>query len=170
MHPTLLRAPHGRKRPPAALAALAALLSALAPAVARSESGSGGPPPSAAAPAATAAAAHQSADVMVGNRKIATLRGVLFQNPPAERARVANERIEAAVESGRPLDVSVRPEGDYRLFVAGGRGLFSLTPGDLDPASSETLDQAVAATAARLEMAIRETREQRSFPALAKAI
>lgn len=170
MHPTPLRAPYVRKRTPAALAALAALLAAFAPAIARSDGATGGPPPPAEAPATAAAASHPSADVMVGNRKIATLRGLLFQNPPRERARVANERIEAAIESGRPLDVSVRTEGDYRLFVAGGRGLFSLTPGDLDPASTETLDQAVAATAARLEMAIRETREQRNLPALVKAV
>ncbi|MFN7986675.1 MAG: mechanosensitive ion channel [Thermoanaerobaculia bacterium] len=110
------------------------------------------------------------ADVMVGNRKVATLRGVLYQNPPQERARVANERIEAALQAGGPLDVSVRSEAPGRLFLIGGRGMFGLTPADLDEASGETLDQAAAAAAARLQLAVREAREQRSLPDLLKAL
>lgn len=110
------------------------------------------------------------ADVMVGNRKVATLRGVLFQNPPQERARVANERIETAVAAGRDLAVTVRSEGNVRLFLIGGRGMFGLTVADLDQGSPETLEQAVTDTVALLEQAIRETREQRSLPDLLKAL
>ncbi|HYN41278.1 MAG TPA: mechanosensitive ion channel domain-containing protein [Thermoanaerobaculia bacterium] len=110
------------------------------------------------------------ADIMVGNRQIATLRGVYFQNPPRERARVANERIEAAITSGRDLAVTVRAEGDGRLFMIGGRGVFGLMPADLDEGAGETLDQAAAVALARLEQAVREAREQRSFPDLLKAL
>ncbi|MBK8595433.1 MAG: hypothetical protein IPN83_07565 [Holophagales bacterium] len=110
------------------------------------------------------------ADVMVGNRRIATLRGILFQNPPQERARVANERIETAVAAGRDLAVTVRSEGNVRLFLIGGRGVFGLTVADLDQGSPATLEQVVTETVALLEQAIRETREQRSLPDLLKAL
>jgi small-conductance mechanosensitive channel len=110
------------------------------------------------------------ADVMVGNRKIVTLRGLLFQNPPQERARVSNERIEAAIASGRDLAVTVRAEGEGRLFMIGGRGMFGLMPADLDEGAGETMDHAVTVAKARLEVALLEAREQRSLPDLLKAL
>ncbi|MBK9088186.1 MAG: mechanosensitive ion channel family protein [Holophagales bacterium] len=110
------------------------------------------------------------ADVMVGNRKIATLRGPLFQNPPEERARVSNDRIEAAIASGRDLAVTVKAEGENRLFMIGGRGMFGLMPADLDEGAGETMDRAVLVTTARLEQAVREARERRSIPDLLKAL
>ena len=154
------------------LAGLVALLPFLAPAGSRAEEAAAPVPPPAQAQAATSPPAGNPppADVMVGNRKVATLRGLLFQNPPRERARVANERIEAALQAGGSLDVSVRSETPGRLVLIGGRGMFGLTPGDLDEASGETLDQAAAAAAARIQQAVREAREQRSLPDLLKAI
>lgn len=110
------------------------------------------------------------ADVMAGNRKIVTLRGVLFQNPPHERARVANERIEAAIASGRDGAVTVRSETGIRLFMIGNRGVFSLAPSDLDEGAGESMEVAVAAVKERLEVAILETRERRSLPDLLKAL
>jgi small-conductance mechanosensitive channel len=107
---------------------------------------------------------------MVGNRKIATLRGLLFRNPPQERARVANQRIEAAIEAGGDLKVSVGTESEGRLILVGNRGMFGITPRDLDEASGETLDLAASAAVARLEIALAEAKEQRSLPALLKAI
>lgn len=154
------------------LAGLVALSALLAPTGSRAEETAAPVPPPAHAQAATLPPAGNlpPADVMVGNRKVATLRGLLFQNPPLERARVANERIEAALQAGGPLDVTVRTETMGRLFLIGGRGMFGLTGGDIDEASGETLDLAAAATVARLELAIREAREQRSLPDLLKAI
>jgi small-conductance mechanosensitive channel len=156
-----------RARP---LLGLVALLAVLSPTGARAGEAATPVPPPAQAQAATTSPAGKvpPADVMVGNRKIATLRGLLFQNPPQERARVADERIEAAIERGGDLTVTVRPEGDGRLFMIGGRGMFGLTPADLDEDAGETMDRAVSAATARLEQAIRETREQRSLPDLLK--
>jgi small-conductance mechanosensitive channel len=128
----------------------------------------GGPGP---APAATATtSATTPADVLLGNRSVATLRGTLFQNPPAERARVAGERIEAALDRGRDLTVAVREDTAGRLLTIGDRGAFVLVEADLDPATGETLDQAAAAAAKRLTQAIAEARERRSLPDLLRAI
>ena len=154
---------HGRF--PAGLLALGLLL----PATVSRGSGTPAPPP-APAVALQRPADLPPADVMVENRKIATLRGLLFQNPPQERARVANERIEAAIDRGRDLAVTVRAEGDGRLFMIGGRGMFGLMPADLDEGAGETLEQAVPVVSARLEQAILERREQRSLPDLLKAL
>ena len=52
------------------------------------------PPPS---EAAHAPAGVPPADVMAGNRKIATLRGALFQNPLSELARGGDHRTAAAI-------------------------------------------------------------------------
>jgi small-conductance mechanosensitive channel len=163
-----MRIPVARTLPERLLLGLAALVLLLPASASRAEEAAAPP----AAPAATAPTpdALPPADVMVGNRKVATLRGLLFQNPPRERARVANERIEAAIEAGGPLTVSVRTESEGRLILVGDRGMFGLTPRDLDEAAGETLDQAASAAAARLERAVAEAREQRSLPALLKAI
>lgn len=159
---------------PTALAGLSLLVVLAVPAPARAEAEA---PPS--APAAATAAAPEAgappaplppADVMVGNRKIATLRGLLFQNPPQERARVANQRLDAAIEAGGGMKVSVRTEAEGRLILVGDRGMFGITPRDLDEASGETLDLAAAAAVARLEIALREAKERRSLPALVKAV
>jgi hypothetical protein len=72
--------------------------------------------------------------------------------------------------AGRDLAVTVRSEGNVRLFLIGGRGVFGLTVADLDQGSPATLEQVVTETVALLEQAIRETREQRSLPDLLKAL
>ncbi len=149
----------------AALATLGLLLLSAAP------SRASGPAAAAAAQAPPAAAvAPPPADVLVGNRPVVTLRGLLFQNPPAERARVASERIEKAIERGRDLTVAVREDTAGRLLTVGDRGAFVLVEGDVDEASGETLDQVAAAAAARLTLAISEARERRSLPDLLKAV
>lgn len=127
-------------------------------------------PPVTPAVATPAAPAPPPADVLVGNRPVVTLRGLLFQNPPAERARVARERIEAALDRGGGLAVAVREDAAGRLFTVGGRGAFVLVPADVDEATGETLDQAAAAAARRLEQAVAEARERRSLPDLLRAI
>ena len=127
-------------------------------------------PASAAAEAARTAPREAPADVLVGNRPVATLRGLLFQNPPADRARVASERIEKAIERGRDLTVAIREDAAGRLLTVGSHGAFVLVEADVDEASGETLDQVAAATAARLRQAIAEARERRSLPDLLKAV
>jgi len=163
------RAARGRAR---LMFGLAALLFLLVPASSRADEVTAPSQPPAPAQAATAppVARLPPGHIMVGNRRVATLRGVLFQNPPQERARVANERIEAAIAEGRDLAVTVRAEGDGRLFMIGGRGMFGLTPADLDEGGGETMERAVLVTTGRLEQAIRETREQRSLPDLLRAL
>lgn len=138
-----------------------------APAASQAPTAVPAPPP---AEAAIVPGGLPPGHVMAGNRRVATLRGVLFQNPPQERARVASERIEAAIERGRDLAVTVRAEGEGRLFMIGGRGMFGLTPADLDEGAGETMDMAVVVVKERLEKAIAEAREQRSLPDLLKAI
>lgn len=146
----------------ARLLVLALALLAAAPALVAE---SPAPPPQSAQ-----AARPAPADVLVGNRPVVTLRGLLFQNPPAERARVASERIEKAIESGRDLTVAVREDAAGRLLTVGSHGAFVLIGADVDEASGETLDQVAAAAAARLTLAISEARERRSLPDLLKAV
>jgi small-conductance mechanosensitive channel len=149
---------------------LAVLVVASAPAFAQPGGAGTAPPVPAVSSARPAAEVAAPADVVVANRTIATLRGLLFQNPPAERARVARDRIEAALERGRDFTVAVREDTAGRLLTIGGRGMFVLVPADVDEAAGETLDQAAAAAGRRLELAVREARERRSLPDLLKGV
>jgi small-conductance mechanosensitive channel len=149
---------------------LLALLVSAPGAVARPAGTGQAPASRAAPPSGHAAGTVAPAAVLVGNRSVATLRGQLFQNPPAERARVAEERIEVAIERGLDLSVAVREDAYGRLLTIGGRGAFVLVEADVDEASGETLDQLAAAAAQRLRQAVAEARERRSLPALLKAI
>ena len=108
--------------------------------------------------------------VMVGNREVALLRASVLGLPGTERARLATERLAAAVERESPGEVKVVTEPVGSLFTVGGRGIFLLTPHDVDEARGETLDGATAGAKARLTLALAEARERRSLPHLLRAV
>jgi hypothetical protein len=100
---------------------------------------------------------------MLGNRVIVTLRGVLLENPPAERARVANQRIAAAVKAAEisRWPSSLRTRAGFSRSAA---RVFMVTPGDLDEAAGQTLDAAASDVAKRLDTAVREVQRRRASP------
>ncbi|MDL1948729.1 mechanosensitive ion channel family protein, partial [Acidobacteria bacterium ACD] len=143
---------------------LAALLASVLPAA----GADGGGPPSA-APVAPSASAPVGR-VMLGNREVAVLRATVLGVGAPERARLASDRIAALLERGVPDEVHVVTEPSGKVFSIAGRGLFVLTPGDLDEARGETLDGAVAAAGRNLATALAEARERRSLPHLLRAM
>ncbi|MCE7958091.1 MAG: mechanosensitive ion channel family protein, partial [Acidobacteria bacterium ACB2] len=108
--------------------------------------------------------------VMLGNREVAVLRATVLGVGAPERARLASDRIAALLERGVPDEVHVVTEPSGKVFSIAGRGLFVLTPGDLDEARGETLDGAVAAAGRNLATALAEARERRSLPHLLRAM
>ncbi|MFN7988874.1 MAG: mechanosensitive ion channel [Thermoanaerobaculia bacterium] len=109
-------------------------------------------------------------EVKAGNRTVVVLRGTILPNAPADRARIANEKIEAAINAGGSPKVSIKEEPDARLLLLDGRGMFVVTADDLDEAAGKSLDQVATEAASRLEAGVREALEQQSLPAFLRAI
>ena len=88
-----------------------------------------------------------------------------------ERAMSIKHRIEAAMEKGGDDHVSVRntPEGG-RFIELNGRAVFQIRPGDLDPLTGESVDEAANIAVQNLKTAVREAREQGNFRVVLKGI
>jgi small-conductance mechanosensitive channel len=136
------------------ICALVALLATLLPAVrAQSEQ----------------AAVPAPAPLVLHNREIFVFRSTLSGYTPEERAQAAEERLDKALNKGVTPTVTAVPVENMRLVEVGGVGVFLIAPGDLDPASGETVDAAAARVAAKLTQALEETREARDLTAIARA-
>ena len=102
--------------------------------------------------------------VRLGNRAVATLRAEILGRSAADRAaeatRILGEMTQAGAGAWGEIHVRTDPAG--RIFSVGGRRLFVLLPEDLDPASGESLDDAVVAAVDALRTGLSEVREQRS--------
>lgn len=116
----------------------------------------------AAAQAPAAPPSTEEADVLVLNRKVATFRSGLLGSSPEIRAVRAEQRIgERLAENPAPV-LATQPNPAGVIFTLDGVMVFVLTPGDADALAEETLDQAVAATKSRFEVALKESREARN--------
>lgn len=100
---------------------------------------------------------------MLGARAVFEMRAPLGGYSMAERARLAQARLRFLASSGLWEPVTVRSVPEGRVVEIAGRGAFYVLPGDLDPASDETLD---ARAALDLTGALAESREAQSLPAL----
>ena len=75
------------------------------------------------------------------------------------------------MEKGGDDQVSVRttPEGG-RFIELNGRAVFQIRPGDLDPLTGESVDEAANIAVQNLKTAVREAREQGNFRVVLKGI
>ena len=104
--------------------------------------------------------------VMVYNRPIVNFRAKLLSSSPQERARQAEERIQALIESGRIGTVTTRTIAEGTIFLIDNRAVFILSLEDLDPDAGESLEQAVQGAVKNLTLALNEAREARSLSVL----
>jgi len=103
------------------------------------------------------------------NRHIFTIRSDFMGYSQEERAMAIRHRIEAAMEKGGGDEVSIRstPEGG-RFIELNGRAVFQIRPGDLDPLTGESVDEAANNAVQNLKIAVREAREQSNTRAMLK--
>lgn len=106
---------------------------------------------------------------MAFNRTITTFRAPFLGVAPAERARRAQRHLLDLLEHQGPLEVSVRREPQGNVLMVGGELAFGLVPEDVDPVTSETLEQATEAARAVLSRVVAETREARDRNVLLRA-
>ena len=100
------------------------------------------------------------------NRPIVVLRARVLGRGPAERAAGAVRALDDLVGQGIAGPVASRAFDGVWLITVGSRGVFALTPPDVDEVSGETVEAAAALAVARLQQALDEAIEARSPGAL----
>ena len=124
------------------------------------------PPPAQQPPAvvesASAEPSGQVATLTFANRPIVTLRARLLGRDPVDRVASAERVLGELVEDGYsgPVESRVFPGG--RIITVGARGIFALTPPDVDNLAGETVDGVTAEAVARLQQALAEAAEART--------
>jgi small-conductance mechanosensitive channel len=97
---------------------------------------------------------HEPAVLEIWNRPIATFRAPVGGVAPEQRAANARDRIDALPRGSEEADLSIHPgrvgTDEGLMLAVGGRVVFGLVSGDLDPESATTLPQAAAAAGKRL--------------------
>jgi small-conductance mechanosensitive channel len=101
------------------------------------------------------------APVLALNREVAVLRAPFFGVSAAERARRAEDRIDAVLAPGGPGAVSVRREPQGNVVLVDGTVAIILVPDDVDAAAGETLEAVTFKAQQALARAIAESREAR---------
>lgn len=119
---------------------------------------------------APAAASADSAPLVVQNRVVFVFRAPLGSRTPADRAADAAQRIRMLAQDETTDTIATRPIAQGVLLSVGPRGVFTITPADVDSLNGETIDDASRAAAERLRVALVAEREQQSLSHLATGI
>ena len=96
------------------------------------------------------------------NRPITVLRARVLGRGPAERGASARRTLDDLVARGVTRPVETRLLGSAAIITIGGRGVLALTPADVDELSGESVPQAAAQAAVRLQQALAEADEART--------
>lgn len=116
----------------------------------------------------------EPATVEVWNRPIVTLRAAIGNREPRDRAQDIRQRIQALPHSslGEGVTVARTKMGPLEGIViyVGSNMMFGLVPEDLDPESSQTLEQAADSAARSLREVLQARAEQRRVTVLLRGI
>jgi small-conductance mechanosensitive channel len=111
-----------------------------------------------------------TASLVVQNRVVFVFRAPFGSRTARERADDASRRIAALAESESSDSIAARLIAQGMLVAVGERGVFTITPADIDSIAGETLGSASRGAVERLQVALVAEREQRSLSHLATAI
>ena len=121
-------------------------------------------------PKAAAASVVSVDKLVLFSRPVFAFRGNLMGVAAPDRAKRAHARIHDQLELAGTHTVSTKADTLGIEVRIDGATSFVVTPGDLDPAREETLEQAAQRAAAALTIAIRESAESRSLETLTRAL
>jgi small-conductance mechanosensitive channel len=100
-------------------------------------------------------AAMEPATLSLWNRTVTTFRAPVGGVAPRQRVENAEARLAALPAGAADASVVIHPgrvgASDGLMLAVGDRVVFGLVPGDLDPESNTTLEQAATAAARRLQ-------------------
>jgi small-conductance mechanosensitive channel len=134
-------------------------------------------PSSEAKPAEKSIAASKAADpalapatLKIQNRPIVTLRGTMLGYTPKQRVEAAEARIQVLIEVGEtgPVSAVARPEGT--MVRIGEKGVFFVTPADINELAGEGIDEVGNRTVRNLTQALKEVDEATHGELLLRAI
>lgn len=111
-----------------------------------------------------------SASIVVQNRVVFVFRAPLGSRTARERADDAARRIRALAEHRQGDSIVARAIPQGMLIAVGERGVFTITPADIDSTGGATLESASRLATQRLHVALVAEREQRSLSHLLTGI
>ncbi len=99
------------------------------------------------------------ATLKIQNRPIVTLRGTMLGYTPKQRVEAAEARIQVLIEGGEtgPVSAVARPEGT--MVRIGEKGVFFVTPADINELAGEGIDEVGNRTVQNLTQALKEVDE-----------
>jgi small-conductance mechanosensitive channel len=110
------------------------------------------------------------ATLKIQNRPIVTLRGTLLGYSPKQRVEAAEARIQLLLERGEagPVSAVTRPEG--MMVRIGEKGVFFVTPADINELAGEGIDEVGNRAVQNLTQALKEVHEATHGELLLRAI
>ena len=110
------------------------------------------------------------ATLKIQNRPIVTLRGTLLGYSPKQRVEAAEARIQLLLERGEtgPVSAVTRPEG--MMIRIGEKGVFFVTPADINELAGEGIDEVGNRAVQNLTQALKEVHEATHGELLLRAI
>jgi small-conductance mechanosensitive channel len=102
------------------------------------------------------------ATLSVSNRAITVFRATVAFRTPAIRVAGAERLLDGLLTSLPPGPVRTRPVSGAQVLSVGSQDVFAITPADLDPAGSQTVEEAAAEAVRRLQRALDEVVEART--------
>jgi len=134
-------------------------------------------PVSEARPAGKGIAASKAADsalapatLKIQNRPIVTLRGTLLGYSPRQRIEAAESRIQRLIERSDTGPVSAIPRPEGMMVRIGEKGVFIVTPADINELSGEELEEVSRRAVENLTTALKEVHEATHGEYLLRAI
>jgi small-conductance mechanosensitive channel len=115
------------------------------------------------APSSSAGSPGGAAAVRLGDNTVFSLRASRGTNSPADRARLAERALIAAITDERATDVKIVRQGDFALVYAGPVLIAQLGPDDARAAGDQSLDVLAGAVATEVRKALEFERNRRSL-------
>jgi small-conductance mechanosensitive channel len=115
-------------------------------------------------------AARATATLKIQNRPIVTLRGTLLGYSPRQRVEAAESRIQLLIDRGETGPVSAIPRPEGMMVRIGEKGIFVVTPADINELSGEELEEVSRRAVENLTTALKDVREARHGEYLLRAI
>ncbi|HET9694943.1 MAG TPA: mechanosensitive ion channel family protein [Steroidobacteraceae bacterium] len=128
-------------------------------------------PPAAAPTAAVPMPPAATAELVIANRRIFTMRATNeYGATPAVRVEGVQQRAQTLIDAGGPMALSTLETPQGTGVLLDGNLLFRVLPGDVNPEAGETVAGVARTAVGNLQLALRDVREGQDSHALLAAL